>query len=107
MNAYDQSGGYLDWYSNEDTYLWYRMSKNDWKLKYVDQITVDVGFNINSVLRRRGVRYFMSEIALRKLMYANGDITLSVLCTNIILRVTLQILLPVPLYKEVFKWTRK
>ena len=107
MQAYNEAGGYLDWYHNEDTYLWYRMMKSGWKIGFIDEVFAKVKMNTHSIARRRGLKYFSSEVSLRALMYVNGDISFFCLFCNILTRMITQLLIPKFLLKVVYLWVRK
>jgi len=62
-------GGYLDWYCNEDYYLWIRMYEAGCKFKNLDEILVNVRVDQDSYRRRGGWKYFKSEA---KQMGGNG-----------------------------------
>lgn len=106
-SAYKQSGGYLDWYHNEDTYLWTRMLISNWKIKAVNLVLADVYVDLESVKRRQGLKYFFSEIKLRKFMYKNSLISFSDLMLNFFIRTIIQLVLPSLIYKKFYQWKRK
>lgn len=107
MHSYTEAGGYLDWYHNEDTYLWYRIMKSGWTIGFIDEVFANVKMNSQSIARRRGLKYFTSEVSLRAHMYVNGDISFYDLIRNIIARLITQILLPQFLLKFFYLWIRK
>ena len=106
MQSYTEAGGYLDWYHNEDTYLWYRIMKSGWTIGYIDEIFAKVTMNSQSIARRRGLKYFSSEVSLRALMYVNGDISFFHLIWNIIVRLITQLLMPNFFLIKVYLWIR-
>ena len=106
-SAYKDSGGYVHWYHNEDTYLWVRMLKSKWKIKAVEKVLADVNLDVSSIRRRQGFRYFYSEVKLRNLMYRESLISLRDLLINILIRILIQLILPSLLYKKLYQWRRR
>lgn len=70
----ESAGGYLDWYSNEDYYLWIRMMENGCKFRNVPYVLVNVRTGEGMSSRRGGWRYFKSEQGIQKLMLDKGMI---------------------------------
>ena len=105
--AYNESGEYLHWFCNEDTYLWIRMINQGWDIGFVQEILTDVNMNVSSLKRRRGVKYFISEIRLRIFMYNSNQINLFELFLNISYRIVLQLILPFFVYKKIYLWKRE
>lgn len=105
--AYNNCGGYISWYHNEDTYLWMRFIIAGWEIGFIDTILTEVYFDENSLKRRRGVRYFKSESKLRYYMYKSNMINLFELAINVIIRFVIQVLLPYILFKYIYTWRRK
>lgn len=68
---YSKSGGYLDWFCNEDYYLWARMFMNGLSFANVPDILVNVRANKSQVSRRRGKKYFKSEKDFQKYLLKN------------------------------------
>lgn len=87
-------GGFLDWYCNEDYYLWIRMALAGYKFKNLQENLVYVRMDRNSYLRRGGMKYFKSEAALQIFMYKNNVIGFVRLVFNIAIRLFVQILIP-------------
>lgn len=96
-------GGYIDWYCNEDYFLWIRMFMAGYKFKNLPENLVNVRMNSDSYLRRGGWRYFKSEAALQVYMYRNDVIGLYRLINNIVIRFVVQLLIPNRLRKWIFK----
>lgn len=96
-------GGYIDWYCEEDYYLWLRMALA--KLKFCNLpdnlVYVRVG---NEMYRRRGGRkYFASEAKLQGYMRKNGIIGVGRYIINVTERLILQVLMPNRLRGWIFK----
>lgn len=98
-----KSGGYKDWYQNEDYYLWIRMFQNNAKFRNLKDILVDVRVGSDMYLRRGGLKYFKSEAKLQKYMLDNNIIGLSRYLYNVLIRLIVQVLLPNKLRGFVFE----
>lgn len=99
----NKAGGFLDWYCEEDYYLWLRMYLSGCKFKNLPDNMVYVRMNHDSYMRRGGVKYFKSEAALQIYMYKNKIIGLVRLICNISIRFMVQIVMPNKLRRWVFK----
>jgi glycosyltransferase involved in cell wall biosynthesis len=89
-----KSGKYLDWFWNEDYYLWIRMMLAGCKFKNLNDILVNVRVGSDMYRRRGGKKYFQSEIRLQKYMLNNHIIGVGTYCCNVFIRFIIQILLP-------------
>lgn len=98
-----KAGGYLDWYCNEDYYLWNRMVLAGMKFANVPEILVNVRVGADMYQRRGGWKYFCSEWKLQNYMLKNRIIGLSTYLMNVAKRVTVQLLLPNRLRGWVFQ----
>ncbi len=107
MESYSQAGGYLDWFHNEDTFLWIRMINSNWNIGTLDIVLADVFMDEFSLKRRRGFKYFLSEIKLRNYMYKCQMITFLELLYNFFIRLFVQLFMPYQLFKYVYLWRRK
>ena len=96
-------GGYLDWYCEEDYYLWLRMALADMKFANLPDTLVNVRVGADMYRRRGGVRYFKSERRLQKYMRKNGIIGFGTYLSNVIKRLIVQVLLPNRVRGWVFK----
>ena len=67
-SSVEKAGGYLDWYCEEDYYLWIRMFKNGSKFKNVRETLVNVRIGDEMSARRGGWRYFKSERGIQRLL---------------------------------------
>ena len=99
MNA----GGYLDWFWNEDYYLWIRMQLNNAVFANTGTVLVNVRVGKEMYQRRGGLRYFLSEYRLQKLMLDNNMISTFTFVCNVMKRIIVQLLLPNTIRGWVFK----
>ncbi len=97
------AGGYVDWFCNEDYYLWARMALNKCKFANIDETLVYVRTNNDFYRRRGGYKYFSSEAKLQKFMYSNHLITLPIYIFNVSIRFFLQVLFSNKLRELFFK----
>ena len=106
--AIDTVGGYLDWYCNEDYYLWIRMYLAGMHFANVPENLVNVRVGSEMYRRRGGWRYFKSEAKLQKYMLKNKVIGFGTFLINVSKRFIVQVLLPNRLRGWVFqKFARK
>lgn len=96
-------GGYLDWYCEEDYYLWLRMMLNGAKFCNLSKTLVYVRCGIEMYKRRGGARYFKSEAKLQKFMFENGVINLPIYLKNVMMRLILQVIVPPGIRGWLFK----
>lgn len=69
-----KSGGYKDWYCNEDYYLWIRMMLRGSVFENTQETLVNVRVGNDMATRRGGLKYFRSEAKLQSYMLKNGII---------------------------------
>ena len=101
-------GGYIDWYCDEDYYLWLRMYLAGQRFANVDGVLVDVRVGKEMYQRRGGRKYFKSEAKLQKFMLKNKIIGFGTYFMNVTKRLIVQVLLPNRLRGWVFqKFARK
>ncbi len=93
-SSVQQVGGYIDWYCNEDYYLWIRMAIAGMKFANVEENLVNVRVGNDMYKRRGGRKYFFSEFKLQKYMFDNNIIGFSTYCMNIAKRLIVQVLMP-------------
>lgn len=104
----EQAGGFVDWYCEEDYYLWLRMAQANKKFANVPEVLVNVRVGKEMYQRRGGWRYFKSEARLQKYMLEQGVIGVDTYVTNVAKRLIVQVLLPIRLRGWVFqKFARK
>lgn len=92
--AVNNVGGYIDWYCEEDYYLWIRLALAGYKFANIGEILVNVRVGKEMYNRRGGVKYFKSELQLQNLMLKTKVITLRRYLINVFERMVLQILMP-------------
>lgn len=101
--AVEQVGGYIDWYCEEDYYLWLRMHLAGMTFANVPEVLVDVRVGADMYRRRGGWRYFKSEAKLQGYMRKNGVIGFGRYAVNVTQRLILQVLMPNRLRGWIFK----
>lgn len=99
----EKAGGYLDWFNNEDYYLWIRMYLQGMKFANVGDVLVNVRVGEDMYRRRGGIKYFKSELKLQNYMLKNKVIGLGTYISNVAKRLVVQVLLPNGLRGLVFK----
>ena len=87
-------GNYIDWFWNEDYYLWIRMALANQKFANIPQTLVYVRVGKDMYSRRGGVKYFKSEIMIQNLLLSNKMIGIPTYLSNCTKRFIVQILLP-------------
>jgi len=97
------AGGYMDWFWNEDYYLWIRMWLNDSVFANTGTVLVNVRVGNEMYQRRGGIQYFKSEKGLQKYMLKNTMINKKIYYKNVLKRFIVQILLPNKIRGFVFK----
>ena len=102
-NAVMQAGGYLDWFHNEDYYLWIRMWLNNTVFANTGTNLVNVRVGEDMYARRGGLKYYKSEKKLQKFMLQNRIIGFPTYFVNVAKRFIVQVLLPNRLRGWVFK----
>jgi glycosyltransferase involved in cell wall biosynthesis len=88
------SGGYVDFFHNEDYYLWTRMRINGYIFANLPNVTVDARVNELFYNRRGGLKYFLSEAKLQRYMLKNGVISMGLYLSNITIRFAIQVIMP-------------
>lgn len=87
-------GGYIDWYCEEDYYLWLRMAQENMIFENIPDILVNVRVGKEMYQRRGGWKYFKSEAKLQKYMLEKKIIGFNLFIVNVIKRLIVQVLLP-------------
>lgn len=64
-------GGFMDWYCEEDYYLWIRLALAGYKFHNISDNLVNVRVGRDMYSRRGGWRYFRSEERLQRYMLSN------------------------------------
>lgn len=96
-------GGYIDWYCDEDYYLWLRMALEGMKFKNLFDTLVNVRVGKEMYSRRGGYKYFKSEARLQVYMLKNRVISPVTFLINVLKRLIVQVLLPNRVRGWVFK----
>lgn len=99
----DSVGGYIDWFCEEDYYLWIRMCQANMKFANLPDIFVNVRVGDEMYNRRGGLEYFKSEAKLQKYMLDNKIINFKTYAINVLKRLIVQVLLPNKIRGWVFK----
>jgi glycosyltransferase involved in cell wall biosynthesis len=81
-----KAGGYLDWFQNEDYYLWIRMYQAGYKFLNLKDNLVYVRIGDNMFQKRGGFKYFNSEAKLQKYMYDEDIISFYIYLFNLLIR---------------------
>ncbi len=103
---YDKVGGYIDWFCEEDYYLWLRMAEAGGVFANVPETLVNVRIGNAMSARRGGLKYFFSEARIQKYMYSKRIISLPRFVYNVALRFGGEVLLPNQVRTYLFKKLR-
>ena len=87
-------GGYIDWYCDEDYYLWNRMFLAKMTFANVPEILVNVRVGKDMYQRRGSWKYFKSEAKLQWFMFKNKVISLPLFIHNVAIRFCFQVFMP-------------
>ena len=90
----EEAGGYIDWYCEEDYYLWIRLALAGKNFGNIPENLVNVRVGEEMYQRRGGIRYFRSEARLQRYMLKERLISIPRYCLNVGERLVLQVLLP-------------
>lgn len=99
----DAVGGYLDWFCEEDYYLWLRLALAGKQFANVQECLVNVRVGEKMYQRRGGWKYFQSEAKLQCFMLKKGLIGLPRFAANVAERLVLQVLMPNKLRGFIFQ----
>jgi len=99
-------GGYMDWYCEEDYYLWIRMAQAGGNFGNVRQTLVNVRVGDEMSARRGGWKYFLSEAKLQKYMLSQGIISLPRFIYNVVIRFGGEVVLSDSMRTKLFKYMR-
>ena len=102
-SSVNKVGGFIDWYCEEDYYLWIRMHLANMNFGNVSDNLVNVRVGKEMYQRRGGLKYYKSEKALQKYMRKNKVIGFGTYFMNVTKRLIVQVLLPNKLRGWVFK----
>ena len=107
-SSVEKAGGYLDWFNEEDYYLWLRMYLAGMTFANLPDNLVNVRVGKEMYRRRGGWRYFKSEAKLQTWMRKHKIIGFGTWAVNTAKRLVVQVLLPNRLRGWVFqKFARK
>lgn len=101
--AVEAAGGYIDWFCEEDYYLWIRMYLNGAVFANIDDVLVFVRTDEGMYSRRGGWKYFKSEALLQKYMLNKKIIGFVRFAVNVTQRLILQVLMPDKIREFIFK----
>lgn len=87
-------GGYIDWYCEEDYYLWTRLALAGKKFANIPETLVNVRVDREVYQRRGGRRYFHSEKRLQQFMLKEKLICLPRYAINVLERFIIQVMMP-------------
>lgn len=90
----EEVGGYLDWFCEEDYYLWARMFLADKKFYNVQEVLVNVRVGEEMYQRRGGWKYFKSEAKFQEYLLSNKIIGIFQYIYNVLVRFFIQVLMP-------------
>lgn len=96
-------GGYIDWYCEEDYYLWIRLAMAGYKFYNIQENLVDVRVGEEMYQRRGGWRYFKSEASLQHYMWKHRVIGAGRYLYNVAIRFAIQVAMPNTLRGWVFR----
>lgn len=96
-------GGYIDWFCEEDYYLWIRLALAGKRFANVPENLVNVRVGEEMYQRRGGWKYFCSEAKLQGFMLKKGMIGLPRYFINVAQRLVLQVLMPNKLRGFIFQ----
>lgn len=99
----EKAGGFIDWFCEEDYYLWIRMALADMRFANIPETLVYARVGKEMYRRRGGVKYFKSEAKLQGFMLKNKVISFPRYMINVNKRLIVQVLLPNKLRGWVFK----
>ena len=96
-------GNYESFYSMEDYYLWAKCLANNFQIKNVPEIFVNVRIDTKMFARRSGYKYFKSNKELSKKLLEMKLITYPDYLLNMVIRFTAHVLMPNKLREILYK----
>ena len=93
-DSVQKAGGYIDWYCEEDYYLWVRMTEQGMKFANLPDNLVNVRVGEEMYQRRGGMKYFKSEAHLQQYMFKHGIISFPRYIYNVAGRFVVQVAMP-------------
>lgn len=100
---YEKAGNYIDWYCNEDYYLWIRMALSGARFANTGDVLVHARVGDEMYQRRGGIKYFRSEKKLQQLMLDKRLISFPRYVINVTERVIVQVLMPNKMRSLIFQ----
>ena len=92
--AYIDAGGYIDWFWEEDYYLWLRMILKNKTFSNTKTVLVNVRVGEDMYKRRGGIKYYKSEKRIQRFMLKNKMISIPRYISNCFKRFVVQVLMP-------------
>ena len=102
----EQVGGYIDWFCEEDYYLWIRVAEKNGKFANVEDTIVNVRIGDEMSSRRGGWRYFSSESKLQGYMLKRRIISIPRYLYNVGIRFCGEVLVNDKIRTKLFKLMR-
>lgn len=102
-DAVESVGGFIDWYCEEDYYLWIRLAKAGHGFRNIDRNLVNVRIGKEMYQRRGGWNYFKSEARLQRLMLRESIIAFPQFAYNVTGRFVVQVAMPNSIRGFVFR----
>lgn len=104
----ENAGGYIDWFCNEDYYLWIRLFEAGYIFANIPDVLVNFRITEDVYKRRGGWKYFASEKKIQDYMLSKKIINIKTYIINILKRFTVQVLLTNSAREKIFnKYARK
>jgi len=101
--AVEAVGGYIDWFNNEDYYLWIRMAAAGFGFKNITESLVYFRVSADVYDRRGGWKYFISEYGIQKIMLKKGIGTYKSFLFGVCVRFIIQVLVPNSIRAFIYK----
>ena len=98
-----QVGGFIDWFCEEDYYLWIRMALEGCNFANLQETLVYVRVGEEMYQRRGGWKYFKSERGIQRYMWQHHLITYPRYCYNVFIRFLVQVAMPNKMRGWVFR----
>ncbi len=96
-------GNYIEWFCNEDYYLWLRMLRQNCVFGNTGTMLVNVRIGKDMYRRRGGKEYFKSEKRIQQYMLEHKIISKKIYTINVLKRWIVQVLLPNSVRGYVFR----
>lgn len=96
-------GNYQAFDKMEDYYIWLKLIKENFQMKNIPEVLVNVRIDKNMFLRRGGYKYFKSNKEILKQMLQMKIINYPYYLFNVIIRFTIHVLMPNKLRGIIYK----